>query len=461
MPPPTQTWFSLIKEELPTLDAFLRKFVELYAPLKDKHGYQFFYSAGERKEMFELLDACIEDAKHPLKPSMKIHAPPPLTAAYQPYPFKLEPNYAYGPDTSVPDGVDEPHLNEAQTEALKEKKVDGLAGGPQERACLACCIRPTASLEARTRRTGYSSSAQAGSALDHPPFRTPNIAKCAQLVHDGKSHESEYMPNGWEQHAHASSGANSLAHPLLHNYSHLIHSPPCSSLLHRPIGASRSSGKSELESRNRQGSSSRLLRLSSPSRFSRMPHAWLHLVEYVQPSLNELLDHFVCLYTALENKDGYQSWFADWWKWWTKQGLGNTADVAPYNARWYFSHVERTRMLELLGAFIEDAQRADNDKHKIRSVQDLSSKFHKKKMRMSRGNVPEETHKPGRAATQAPFKTPNIAECARLVHEGKPLEPEYMPDEPVHHPHASSSANSLAHTLLHQYSHRQRAIYGL
>ncbi|BGP04038.1 hypothetical protein NBRC10513v2_007778 [Rhodotorula toruloides] len=163
MPPPTQTWFSLIKEELPTLDAFLRKFVELYAPLKDKHGYQrvsassarFFYSAGERKEMFELLDACIEDAKHPLKPSMKIHAPPPLTAAYQPYPFKLEPNYAYGPDTSVPDGVDEPHLNEAQTEALKEK-----------------------------------------------------------------SHESEYMPNGWEQHAHASSGANSLAHPLLHNYSH-------------------------------------------------------------------------------------------------------------------------------------------------------------------------------------------------------------------------------------------------
>ncbi|GAA6050648.1 hypothetical protein NBRC10513_004200 [Rhodotorula toruloides] len=90
-----------------------------------------------------------------------------------------------------------------------------------------------------------------------------------------------------------------------------------------------------------------------------------------------------------------------------------------------------------------------------------SSKFHKKKMRMSRGNVPEETHKPGRAATQAPFKTPNIAECARLVHEGKPLEPEYMPDEPVHHPHASSSANSLAHTLLHQYSHRQRAIYGL
>ncbi|BGP35935.1 hypothetical protein JCM10296v2_007787 [Rhodotorula toruloides] len=226
-----------------------------------------------------------------------------------------------------------------------------------------------------------------------------------------------------------------------------------------------------------------------------MPHPWLYLVENERSTLTDLLMHFVRLYTALQNKDGYQSWFAGWWKLWTRQGTGETAsDVVPYNARWYFSHKERTRMLKLLNAFIEDAQRLDIDEYKIRSVQDLvprasqlsnmylpfdldeqahkrsddelrevekSSKYYKKRLRTSRRNGAEETHKPGRAGIQAPFKTPNIAECARLVYEGKPLESEYMPDEPVRHAHASSSANSLAHPLLHSYSHRQRAIYGI
>ncbi|KAK4330954.1 Proteophosphoglycan ppg4 [Rhodotorula toruloides] len=426
--------------------------------------------------MFELLDACIEDAKHPLKPSMKIHAvddlPPPLTAAYQPYPFKLEPNYAYGPDTSVPDGVDEPHLNEAQTEALKEHFRKKLMDWREDRK------NELASRVVYDQRRAWRRGHDAPATPAQHKLGQPSTTRPSGRPTSPNALNLSMTANRTNRSTCPTDGSNTPT-PARAPTRSPTRSSTTTRTVNAPFTASSPLPQFVTPPNRRipeqRQERARVAEPPSPSRFSRMPHAWLHLVEYVQPSLNELLDHFVCLYTALENKDGYQSWFADWWKWWTKQGLGNTADVAPYNARWYFSHVERTRMLELLGAFIEDAQRADNDKHKIRSVQDLehkwtedkhrevekSSKFHKKKMRMSRGNVPEETHKPGRAATQAPFKTPNIAECARLVHEGKPLEPEYMPDEPVHHPHASSSANSLAHTLLHQYSHRQRAIYGL
>ncbi|CDR48507.1 hypothetical protein NBRC10512_003416 [Rhodotorula toruloides] len=242
---------------------------------------------------------------------------------------------------------------------------------------------------------------------------------------------------------------------------------------------------------------------------------WFYLVEHEQPTLSDLLKRFVKLYNALERNEGYQEWFADWWHWWTRQGMGYPYNVvAPYNARWFFDPVERNRMLELLDTFIADAsinlaligdaqRRLNADKLKIRSVQDLPAPHnswnaflpfdldeHEHKwtdeqlmekekellaalgrwrkgrgnkfsahMRKREGYVPRDKHQPVRNDVQAPFKTPDIARCARLEREGKPLEPEYMPDEPAHHAQASSSANSLAHSFLHKYSQRQRAIY--
>ncbi|BGP35931.1 hypothetical protein JCM10296v2_007783 [Rhodotorula toruloides] len=235
-----------------------------------------------------------------------------------------------------------------------------------------------------------------------------------------------------------------------------------------------------------------------------MPPAWFYLVEHEQPTLSDLLHRFIALYNNLEHRDGYQKWFAEWWHWWTRQGMGYPFNVvSPYNARWYFSHAEREQMLNLLDALIEDTKRPQADERKIRSVQelpaphnsfnaylpfDLDEHEHKwtedqlvhiekqmldnlgswrkkrstrfaSQMRKREDYVPRDRHQPVRDNVQAPFKIPDIAKCSRLEHDGKPLEPEYMPDEPVSHAHGSSSANSLAHSLLHNYSQRQRAIY--
>ncbi|BGP35934.1 hypothetical protein JCM10296v2_007786 [Rhodotorula toruloides] len=245
-----RSWFLLIKDDLPRLDAFLRKFVELYDALEDKHGFQdwfaawwywwclqglrqgrtvsafsarFFYSAEEREEMFKLLNACIKDAEHPSNPNMKIYDPPPLTAAYQPYPFQLEPNYAYGPEKSVPGGVDEPHLDKAQTEALKEHFKKGLIRWRELRKNnLAARVTYDRRRAVEQGHDGPATPHQdkPGHSSTNPPFKTPNIAKCAEFPSMQKPLESQYMPDGSEQHAHASSSANSLAHQLLHNYSH-------------------------------------------------------------------------------------------------------------------------------------------------------------------------------------------------------------------------------------------------